>query len=405
MKLQSRLTALVTFLVFIVAVSIGLFAIKTTEKIQYQRLDERLSITVSELKNTKDDQLTLASLLSDESNNKFSVAYLSAERDLTTINESAADLQIAPSENELKTALIKAINLKQETNIRIRAISLPDDQFIILSVTTSEITQTTNSIIKYLIFFTLIMLLLSVLFSSILFRKDNELNKLVSSLKYNQERMQTFIGDASHELRTPLTVIKGYFDLMRQKQSVNQTLNHEQLDRIDSEVDRMTSIISDLLFITEIDQTQDEPKSKIDLSELISIHISDLKALQPERELDLDIQNGVALNVNQRYLDQIFGNIFANLKRHTPPNSPVKIELKVNSGKILFTIEDSGPGLPKEFYQNGIQAFQRFDTSRSRETGGSGLGMTIIRKSIEKIGGKIDLSPSKSGGLKIQITF
>lgn len=405
MKLQSRLTALVTFLVFIVAVSIGLFAIKTTEKIQYQRLDERLSITVSELKNTKDDQLTLASLLSDESNNKFSVAYLSAERDLTTINESAADLQIAPSENELKTALIKAINLKQETNIRIRAISLPDDQFIILSVTTSEITQTTNSIIKYLIIFTLIMLLLSVLFSSILFRKDNELNKLVSSLKYNQERMQTFIGDASHELRTPLTVIKGYFDLMRQKQSVNQTLNQEQLNRIDSEVDRMTSIISDLLFITEIDQTQDEPKSKIDLSELISIHISDLKALQPERELDLDIQNGVALNVNQRYLDQIFGNIFANLKRHTPPNSPVKIELKVNSGKILFTIEDSGPGLPKEFYQNGIQAFQRFDTSRSRETGGSGLGMTIIRKSIEKVGGKIDLSPSKSGGLKIQITF
>ena len=328
-----------------------------------------MSITVSELKNTKDDQLTLASLLSDESNNKFSVAYLSAERDLTTINESAADLQIAPSENELKTALIKAINLKQETNIRIRAISLPDDQFIILSVTTSEITQTTNSIIKYLIFFTLIMLLLSVLFSSILFRKDNELNKLVSSLKYNQERMQTFIGDASHELRTPLTVIKGYFDLMRQKQSVNQTLNQEQLNRIDSEVDRMTSIISDLLVITEIDQTQDEPKSKIDLSELISIHISDLKALQPERELDLDIQNGVALNVNQRYLDQIFGNIFANLKRHTPPNSPVKIELKVNSGKILFTIEDSGPGLPKEFYQNGIQAFQRFDTSRSRETG------------------------------------
>lgn len=405
MKLQTRLTALVTIFVFIVSVSIGIFAIKTTEKIQYQRIDERLSLIISELKNSNDDQLALASLLSEESNNKFSVAYLSAERDLTTINESAADLSSVPTEAELKLSLYRAINLIQDQNLRIRSISLPDDQFIILSVTISEITETTNSIIKYLIIFTLIMLFFSFLFSSILFKKDNELNKLVTSLQNNQERMKTFLGDASHELRTPLTVIKGYFDLMRKKQIQNQSLSQEQLSRIDSEVNRMSAIISDLLFITELDQTNDEPKSPIDLSELISEHISDLRALQPERVVNLKIHRGLMLDTSRKYLEQIFNNIFSNLKRHTPSNSPVTIELKESMGRIVFEIEDSGPGLPKDFYQNGIQAFQRFDRSRSRETGGSGLGMTIISKSIEKIGAKIILSPSHDGGLKISITF
>ena len=405
MKLQTRLTALVTIFVFIVSVSIGIFAIKTTEKIQYQRIDERLSLIISELKNSNDDQLALASLLSEESNNKFSVAYLSAERDLTTINESAADLSSVPTEAELKLSVYRAINLKQDQNLRIRSISLPDDQFIILSVTISEITETTNSIIKYLIIFTLIMLFFSFLFSSILFKKDNELNKLVTSLQNNQERMKTFLGDASHELRTPLTVIKGYFDLMRKKQIQNQSLSQEQLSRIDSEVNRMSAIISDLLFITELDQTKDEPKSKIDLSELISEHVSDLRALQPERVVNLNIHRGLTLDTSRKYLEQIFNNIFSNLKRHTPSISPVTIELKESMGRIVFDIEDSGPGLPNDFYQNGIQAFQRFDRSRSRETGGSGLGMTIISKSIEKIGAKIILSPSHDGGLKISITF
>ena len=405
MKLQTRLTALVSFLILIVASSIGFFAIKTTERIQYQRLDDRLSITATELQNTKDDPLTLASLLSDESNLKFSVAYLSAERDLTTINETSADLQKAPSEAELKIALNKSINLSDESNVRARAVALPDNQFIILSISTSEITQTTNQIIKYLVLFTLFMVLLSVLASIILFRRDNELNKLVSALQKNHQKMQNFIGDASHELRTPLTVIKGYFELIRKKQSINEQLDVQQLDRIDSEVNRMTEIISDLLYITELDQAQEEAKTKIDISELISLQINDLKALQPDRPITLNIQNDQMIESNKKYLDQIFGNIFSNLKRHTPSSSVVEMTLKSDSGRIIFVIEDSGPGLPNEFYQDGIQAFQRFDKSRSRQTGGSGLGMTIIRNSIAKVGGKIDLSPSKSGGLKIKITF
>ena len=185
MKLQTRLTVLVSFLVFVVAVSIGIFAIKSTEKIQYQRLDDQLNITVSELKVTKDDPLSVASLLSDESNNKFSVAYISADRDLTTINESNADLLQTPSESQIKSSLTKAINLPDNSGVRIRSISLPDNQFITLSISTTEISKTTNMLIRYLIIFTLLMVLISVLISNLLFRRDNQLNELVSSLQIN----------------------------------------------------------------------------------------------------------------------------------------------------------------------------------------------------------------------------
>lgn len=405
MKLQTRLTALVSFLVLIVAASIGVFAIKTTEKIQYQRLDDRLNSIVSEIINTEEDPLSLASLLSDESNNKFSVAYISAARDLTTINESNADLLQTPSESQIKNSLTKAINLPEYSSVRIRSISLPDNQFVTLSISTEEINKTTNSIIKYLIIFTFFMVLISILISSLLFRRDNQLNELVSSLQRNKERMQTFIGDASHELRTPITVIKGYFQIMRKKQLANEPLDPDQLNRIDSEVNRMTEIISDLLFLTELDQVKDDTKARMDLSAVISDQIEDLKSLQPERKVNAAIEGNIEIEASKKYIDQIFANIFSNLKRHTPENSEVFIQLTKNSSKVSFTIEDSGPGLPEEFYQQGIQAFQRFDQSRSRETGGSGLGMTIIRKSVEKVGGKISLSNSKSGGLKISITF
>ena len=405
MKLQTRFTALVSFLILIVATSIGIFSIKTTERIQYQRLDDRLSVTVAELINTRDDPLALASLLSDESNLKFSVAYLSAERDLTTINESSADLQSAPTALELKKSIGKSINLKDQSDVRIRTIALPDDQYVILSISTAEIIRSTNQIIKYLIFFTFLMVLLSIITSNLIFRKDNELNELVSALQKNQERMQEFIGDASHELRTPLTVIKGYFEIIRKKLATNESIKTDQLDRIDSEVNRMAEIISDLLLITEMDQEGDANRLRINLSEVIMNQVSDLESLQPERVLTVKIQDNLIIESNKKYVEQIFTNIFSNLKRHTPTNSTVEISLKSQSGKYDFTIEDSGPGLPVTFYKDGIQAFQRFDKSRSRQTGGSGLGMTIIRKSVEKLGGSIDLSPSKSGGLKIQVTL
>jgi signal transduction histidine kinase len=175
------------------------------------------------------------------------------------------------------------------------------------------------------------------------------------------------------------------------------------LDRIDVEVIRMEEMISDLLLITELDQDQQISSAEINLSDLLNEKIMDLTRIQGSRTVDSNIEPNLQIKMSYHYAQQLLGNIFTNLKRHTPDNSKVEIQLSQDSGKTYIRIEDSGPGLPQEVYQDGIQAFQRFDKSRSRETGGSGLGMTIIRKVIEKHHGKIELSQSKFGGLKIEI--
>jgi two-component system OmpR family sensor kinase len=403
MKLQTRLTALVSTIIILVSTALGLFTIESTKSIQIQRLDDRLNLAVTELANTKDDPLSLATLLADQSEFNFSVAYISAERDLTTIYESPADLSNTPSDIEITKALSRPITLDQNSGVRVRTLKLPDDQYLILSLSTKDIRDSTNELLKNLFLFTLIVLIIAIAISLLLFKRDNQLNKLIKALQTSQERMQTFIGDASHELRTPLTVIKGYFELMRKAQNTAEQRQPTYLDRIDAEVNRMEEMISDLLLITELDQDDQVSSSEINISNLLNEKIIDLMRIQEERNVDYKIDPNLQIKMSEHYAHQLLGNIFTNLKRHTPDNSKVEIKLSKDTGKTYLCIEDSGPGMPKEVYQDGILAFQRFDKSRSRETGGSGLGMTIIRKVIEKHHGEIKLSKSKFGGLKMEI--
>ena len=101
----------------------------------------------------------------------------------------------------------------------------------------------------------------------------------------------------------------------------------------------------------------------------------------------------------------MLANAFGNIRRHTPTDAPVQISLTSSSGEIHLAIADGGPGLPTRAYVEGRQHFQRFDKSRSRETGGSGLGMSIMSGIITEHGGSLELGVSKLGGLLLEITF
>jgi two-component system OmpR family sensor kinase len=238
----------------------------------------------------------------------------------------------------------------------------------------------------------------------LIFRRDNQLNELVNSLKLNQERIKEFIGDASHELRTPLTVIKGYFELLGQDE-ISASKKDSYNDRIESEIVRMQEIINDLLFITEIEESDKVDEQSSEISQLVDESVFDLRNLQPNRQILSEIEPGLIVKISKYHLEQLLGNIFSNIKRHTPIESQIEVTLKGRGGGIELIIEDSGSGLPEGFYRKGIQAFQRFDKSRSRQSGGSGLGMTIMEKIVSKNGGQIRLSKSKFGGLKIQINL
>ena len=405
MKLQTRLTALVSAIIILISAAIGLFAISITENNEVGRVDSILASAVNQLVDTQDDPLSLALLLADQSDLKFTVSYISAAREITSLNQSSGDLQGVPNDQDLSAGIAEGLTLKVDGINRIRAIALPDDEFLVLSVSLADIKTAKSQNIRYLFLFTLAMVLLGTAVSNYLFRRDNELNEVVNSLQKNQDSMREFLGDASHELRTPLTVIKGYVELLSKNQISDLTKTAEYYERVGHEIERMQSLINDLLLIAELeDQTPIAPEI-INFSREVAHLSNDLKTLQPMRPIETRIEPGILVNISHNYAQQMLANIFANLRRHTPEDSQVLIVLATAGNKAILTISDAGPGLPEEVYKSGIQYFQRFDRSRSRESGGSGLGMTIMKRIIENANGLIELRQSQFGGLEIKITL
>jgi len=405
MKLQNRLTALVSAIIILISAAIGLFAISITENNEVGRVDSILASAVKQLVDTQDDPLSLALLLADQSDLKFTVSYISAAREITSLNQSSGDLQGVPNDQDLLAATAEGTTLKTDGPNRIRTIQLPDDEFLVLSVSLADIRTAKSQNIRYLFLFTLAMVLLGTVVSNYLFRRDNELNEVVNSLQKNQDSMREFLGDASHELRTPLTVIKGYVELLSKNQISDVTKTAEYYGRVSHEIERMQSLINDLLLIAELEDQTPIASEIINFSREVAHLSNDLKTLQLMRPIETRIEPGILVNISHNYAQQMLANIFANLRRHTPEDSQVLIVLATAGNKAVLTISDAGSGLPDEVYKSGIQYFQRFDRSRSRESGGSGLGMTIMKRIIENAEGTITLRKSEFGGLEIEISL
>ena len=148
------------------------------------------------------------------------------------------------------------------------------------------------------------------------------------------------------------------------------------------------------------DETE-EPFEQVDLSDIVTGAAEDLQALDAERPVTVAIVDGIFVNGSAALLNQLVANSVANIRRHTSSDVPVNISLSAEDDVAVLVVEDGGPGL-KEIPS---KPFERFDSSRSRETGGSGLGMSIIQKSIAHLGGKLTYAKSELGGLKIILRF
>lgn len=123
----------------------------------------------------------------------------------------------------------------------------------------------------------------------------------------------------------------------------------------------------------------------------------------PERDVTRDITPGLTIRGREDLLDRLITNSFSNIIRYTETEAPVVVRLQRDGADALLVIEDGGRGLPE--YGVRPQRFRRFDESRSRETGGSGLGMSIMADIAEGLGGSMTTSKSTLGGLALNFRF
>jgi len=217
--------------------------------------------------------------------------------------------------------------------------------------------------------------------------------------------MQRFLADASHDLRTPLTVIKGYSELLSKGQISDLHDRARAFERVNSEILRMENLIHDLLLLAELGETSRPIFQDVDLSDLLASYARDFSTLYPDRQITEEIESGVSIEGSIEHLRRLIQNIFNNISRHTPVDASVKVALGPKGRKVLLTIEDGGKGLPESGYRDGVTALNRFDTSRSPETGGSGLGLSIIAAIVSEHNGILNLRKSDLGGLAVEIIF
>lgn len=172
-------------------------------------------------------------------------------------------------------------------------------------------------------------------------------------------------------------------------------------NRVGGEISRMETLIQDLLLLAELGESGARDIEEIDLSEIVSAHGTDFTTLNPGRKVSVQVAPGLKIIGSRDYISRFIQNALTNIVRHTGAQDAVRITLSKHGKHVELLIEDSGPGLPQSAYRENIRSLNRFDKSRSRENGGSGLGMSIMSAVIEKLDGKFSLRKSELGGLAI----
>jgi K+-sensing histidine kinase KdpD len=163
----------------------------------------------------------------------------------------------------------------------------------------------------------------------------------------------------------------------------------------------METLIRDLLLLAELGESASRDYELFDVSELIQAHLDDFSLLNPQRQVISEIQSDIEIEAARDFISRFMQNGLNNISRHTPKDAPVKITLQQSGKKLALSIEDGGPGLPESAYREKVQSLHRFDKSRSREEGGSGLGLSIMAAVITRLGGEFNLQKSSLGGLAI----
>lgn len=399
MRLVLRVTAAIFIFITISSTAIGYFAISKYHSSQIHLVDASLNSKIKALKATKEDPLTVATYLAQVSAIPVTVEYLEQDGTATELTESGPAIEKVPD----KAILLKAqkVDVTYGANLRIRTIALPRQESLIFADSLTTINSDVSTLTRELIIFIVLVDLIAVGIAFLVFWRDGKLNQVSHLIAAQQQAMQKFLGDASHELRTPLTVIKGYVDLSRSTGDPEKLENY--LAKSSTEIVRMEAIINDLLFLAEVGESQDDEVVAVNLDEVIKDHVDVLRALQSKRTIEANLDKNEVIYANAKLIDRLVGNIFSNIRRHTPDDVPVSVELHCDENAITLVVEDGGPGLLQ--YPDKPRLLKRFTSQRSSEAGGSGLGLSIMSGVVERYHGTMQLSKGKLGGLRIEIKF
>ncbi|MGW2519091.1 sensor histidine kinase [Streptomyces sp. NPDC001617] len=210
-----------------------------------------------------------------------------------------------------------------------------------------------------------------------------------------EQRLRRFVADASHELRTPLMSVRGYADLFQYAAANAPEERDKHLARLRAEAARMGVLLDDLLLLARLDAAEVDAPLRLqeaDLVELVEEAVAAFRASHPERPLTVtSAPPSLKVRVDPHRIRQVLDNLLTNAAVHTPAGTPVSVQVVPGLGTARVRVEDTGPGIPPADRERVFDRFYRVDKARSRDRGGSGLGLSVASALVRAHGGTIEL--------------
>jgi signal transduction histidine kinase len=377
MKIRTRQLISTALVTSVLSILIGGFAVVSTYRSEVAMIDKRLDQVESDIRVNPMDAVSIALLSIEQNDLDLTLGFTTPSGEVTILRESVSTPLEGP-------------------DLRVRIIPIPEGDKLLVVGSLADINRSLDINLWKLLVFIILANILASIATSLLSRSG-----ALAQERAQRQKMQEFIGDAAHELRTPMTVVKGYAELLKGKQ-LDPERESAAFDRLNSELKRMDFLIGDLLMLAQLGEEGNIEFESIDIAQLIRENVSDFKEIAPTHPVTTQIDENAVLVGSEKYLQRFIQNALTNIRIHTPASTLVRVSVKTDK-QITIVIEDSGPGLPSESYGEKIRGLKRFDRSRSRDTGGTGLGMSIMNAVIERHKGTFTLRKSELGGLAIEV--
>ena len=219
-----------------------------------------------------------------------------------------------------------------------------------------------------------------------------------AALRQSEGRLRRFVADASHELRTPVAAVSAYAELFERGAGSRPQDLARVMSGIRGETARMGHLVEDLLLLARLDESRPIERSEVDLVEVAIEAVSAAKAVGPQWPLNIEATGPVLVYGDRGRLRQVFDNLLSNVRAHTPPGTAATVAVSRVGDEAVCQVADDGPGISAEDAARLFERFFRADPSRSRASGGAGLGLSIVAAIVASHGGTVSAAPAAGGG-------
>ena len=235
---------------------------------------------------------------------------------------------------------------------------------------------------------------------------SNAFNEMLGRIEQLESSRQEFVSNVSHELKTPITSIKVLADSLIAQEDAPAELYREFMVDITDELERENKIINDLLALVKLDKKASELNiSTISINDLLEMLLKRLRPLAAKRNIEIVFESFRPVNaeVDEVKLSLALSNLIENAIKYNYEDGWIRVSLNADHKFFYVKVADSGVGIPEDCQSNIFERFYRVDNARSRDTGGSGLGLSITRNVIIMHKGAIRVYSKEKAGTTFTI--